>query len=65
MAHLLKIHLSMQETWAWSKGQKAHLEKEMAIHPNILAWEIPWKEDSGRLQSMGFARVRHNLVTKH
>ena len=36
----------------------------MATHSSILAWEIPWTEESGRLQSMGSQRVRHNLVTK-
>ena len=36
------------------------LEKEMAIHSNILAWKIPWTEEPGRLQSMGSQRVRHN-----
>jgi len=32
---------------------KVNMEKEMATHSNILAWEIPWTEESGRLQSMG------------
>ena len=36
----------------------------MATHSSVLAWEIPWTEESGRLQSMGSQRVRHNLVTK-
>ena len=36
----------------------------MAIHSNILAWEIAWTEEPGRLQSMGLQRVRHNLATK-
>ena len=36
----------------------------MAIHSNILAWEIPWIEEPGRLQSMGSQRVRHDLGTK-
>ena len=36
------------------------LEKEMAIHSSILAWEIPWIEEPGRLQSMGSQRVSHN-----
>ena len=36
------------------------LEKEMATHSNILAWEIPWTEEPGRLQSMGSQRVGHN-----
>ena len=40
------------------------LEKEMATHFSILAWEIPWTEDAGGPQSMGLQRVRHNLATK-
>ena len=36
------------------------LEKDMATHSNILAWEILWTEDPGRLQSMGLQRVRHD-----
>ena len=36
----------------------------MATHSSILAWEIPWPEKPGRLQSMGSQRVGHNLVTK-
>jgi len=36
----------------------------MATHSSILAWEIPWTEEPGRLQSMGLKRVRYNLVTK-
>ena len=36
----------------------------MAIHSSILAWEIPWTEEPGRLQSMGSQRVGHNIVTK-
>ena len=36
----------------------------MAIHSNILAWEIPWTEEPGGLQSMGLQRVRHDLATK-
>ena len=36
----------------------------MATHSSILAWRIPWTEESGRLQSMGSARVGHNLETK-
>ena len=35
-----------------SLGQEASLEKEMAIHSNILAWKTPWMEQPGRLQSM-------------
>ena len=36
------------------------LEKEMATHSSILAWEIPWVEEPGRLQSMGSQRVGHD-----
>ena len=36
------------------------LEKEMATHSSILAWEIPWTEEPGGLQSMRSQRVRHN-----
>ena len=36
----------------------------MATHSSILAWEIPWTEEPGRLQSLGSLRVRHNFVAK-
>ena len=36
----------------------------MAAHSSILAWEIPWTEEPGRLQSMGLQRVGPNLATK-
>ena len=49
----LKNLPAMQETWIQSLGQGDSLEKEMATHCNILAWEIPWTEEPGRLQSMG------------
>ena len=35
------------------------LEKEIATHSSILAWKVPWTEESGRLQSMGSQRVRY------
>ena len=47
-----------------SLSREDPLEKEMATHSNILAWEIPWTEESGGLQSMGLQRVRHDLTTK-
>ena len=47
-----------QEMRVQSLGQADPLEKEMAIHSSILAWEIPWTEEPGRLQSMGSQRVR-------
>ena len=36
----------------------------MATHSNILAWKIPWTEETGGLPSMGFQRIRHNLGTE-
>ena len=50
----------MQEIWVQSLGQEDPLENEMATQSSILAWEIPWTEELGRLQSMGLQRVRHN-----
>ena len=43
----------MQETRVWSLGQEESLKKEMATHSNILAWEIPWMEEPGMLQTKG------------
>ena len=42
-----------QETGVWSLGREDPLEKEMPTYPGILAWEIPWTEEPGGLQSMG------------
>ena len=42
-----------QVRWVWPLGWKDPLEKEKAIHFSILAWEIPWTEEPGRLQYMG------------
>ena len=39
-------------------------EERMATHSSIPAWEIPWTEEPGALQSMGWKRVRYDLVTK-
>ena len=50
----------MQESLVGPLGQEDPLEKEMATHSSILAWEIPWTEESGGLQSMGSERVRHD-----
>ena len=40
------------------------LEKEVATHSSIPAWEIPWTEEPGGLQPMGSQRIRHNLASK-
>ena len=58
-----RIHLPMQETQETqlqSLGQEDPLEEEMATHSGVLAWRIPWTEKSGRLQSIGLQRVRHD-----
>ena len=51
---------TMRETLVKSLGWEDLLEKEIAAHPSILAWKIPWMEEPGRLQSMGWQRVRHD-----
>ena len=43
----------MQETQVWSLGQKDPLEKAVATHSNILAWETPWTEEPGGVQFLG------------
>ena len=50
----------MQETRVQSLGQEVLLEKEMAAHSNILAWEIPWTEEPGGDTVHGVATVGHN-----
>ena len=61
---VVKNQPAKQEMWVPSLGQKDPLEKKMATHFSILAWEIPWTEEPGGLQSMRWQRVGHNLVTK-
>ena len=60
MAQTVKRLPTMRETRVQSLGQEDLLEKEMATHSSILAWEIPQTEESGGLQSMGSQRVGHN-----
>ena len=55
----------MQEMWVQSLGREDPLEKEMVIHSSILAWEIPWTEEPGRLQSMGSQRAGRDLATEY
>ena len=47
----------MQEMQVWSLGQEDSLEKEMATRPSILAQKIPWTEEPGGLQPMGFQEL--------
>ena len=60
MAQTIMRLPTMWETWIQSLGQEDLLEKEMETHSSILAWKIPWTEESGRLQSMGSQRARHD-----
>ena len=50
--------------WVQALAQEDPLEKEMATHSSILAWEIPWTEEPGALQSMGSQKIGYNLATK-
>ena len=50
---MMKNLPSMPETWVWSLGQEDLLEKEMATHPSILAWKIPWTEEPGGYSPWG------------
>ena len=63
MAQTVKKLLVMQETWVWSLGWEDPLEKGMATHSSILAWRIPWTEEPGRIQFIGYQRVGHDWVT--
>ena len=49
VAQWKRIRLLIQETWVQSLGQEEPLEKEMATHSSILAWEIPWTEEPSGL----------------
>ena len=60
MAHTVKRLPAMWETRVRSLGGEDPLKKEMATHSSILAWKIPWTEETGRLQSMGSQRVGHD-----
>ena len=63
VAQMVKRLPTMQETWVRFLGRKDLLEKEMATHSSTLAWKIPWMEETGKLQSIGLQRVRHDWVT--
>ena len=55
---------AMQETWVSSLGWYDPLEKEMAAQSRMLAWEIPWTEDPGGLESLVSQIDRHDRATK-
>jgi len=56
VAQMVKNLPAMQE----NLGQEDPLEKGMVTHSSILAWRIPWPEETGGLQSMGLQRVGHD-----
>ena len=60
VAQMVKNPLAMQEIWLPCLVWEDPLEEEMATHSSTLAWEIPWTEETGRLQSIGSQRVRHD-----
>ena len=49
-----------QETWVQLLSLEDPLEEEIATYSSILAWEIPWIEEPGKLQSMGSQRVGYD-----
>ena len=55
---------AMQETWVRSLSQENPLEKEMATHSSILAWESRWTEEPGGYNPWSHIRVGHDLETK-
>ena len=61
MTQMVKNLPAMQEIWVQSLGLEDPLEKGMAAHSNILAWEIPWTEEPGMLQSMGVRESQTRL----
>ena len=62
VAQWKQICLLMQKTRVRSLGRVDPLEECMATHSSILAWRIPWFEEPGQWQSMGWQRVRHSLA---
>ena len=61
---MVKSLPAVQERQNRSLGGEDPLEEGTATHSSILAWRIPWTEESDGLQSMGSQRFRHNLATK-
>ena len=65
MAQTVKNLPEMQEIQVQSLGQEDPLEKGMATHSSILAWNSPWTEEPGELQSMGSQGAGYNCTTEH
>ena len=62
IAQLVKNLPAMQKTWVKFLGWQNPLEKEMATDSSILAWEIPWTEESAKLQSMRLLKSQTSLT---
>jgi len=60
VAQMVKDLPAMQETHVRSLGQEDPLEEGIASHSSILAWDIPWTEEPGRLQSVGLQGVGYD-----
>ena len=60
VAQIVKNPPAMLETWVRSLVWEDPLEEGMATHSSILAWEIPWTEEPGGLQSVGSQRIGHD-----
>ena len=54
---MVKSLPAIQETWVWSLGWEDPLDKAMETYSSILAWRIPWTEESGGLQSVGLQEL--------
>ena len=68
VAQWLRIHLLVQDVWETqvrSLGWEDPLEKQMATHPSILAWEMPQTAEPGRLQSVGFQGFGRDWGAEH
>ena len=55
--NIASFYINLIMSWAYLKFP---MEKAMASHSSTLAWKIPWTEEPGRLQSMGWQRVEHD-----
>ena len=63
MAQMVKHLPTMQKTWVRSLGQEDLLEMEMATHPRMLPWRIPWTEEPGGLPSKAMQRAGRDCMT--
>ena len=64
MTQMVKSLPAVQETWVLSLDQEDPLEKDMATHSNIIAWQIPWTEEPGGYSPEGHKESERSKVTK-